>query len=155
MFWPFWSIIWSSFFIKCWSVLRFNRIIKKSCIEICFSFRFVFEILPETSQNWFSLSDPLNTWFWPEPSVLSQRVHNRGQREKERAKSGVEPPLAPPPLLRQNKCDKCGKTARSNKNLQRRRQTRTAHLERRSQLFPKESALYKKLANHRGFRGCS
>ena len=36
--------------------------------------------------------------------------------------------VGPPSLLRQNKCDKCGKTARRNKNLQRHRQMCTAHL---------------------------
>ena len=38
--------------------------------------------------------------------------------------------VGPPPLLRQNKCDKCGKTARRNKNLERHRQMCTAHLGR-------------------------
>ena len=42
--------------------------------------------------------------------------------------SVLDPRVGPPPLLRQNKCDKCGKTARRNKNLERHRQMCTAHL---------------------------
>ena len=131
--------------------------ITKSCIEFCFSFRFVFEIIPKTSQasDFHSSTRSTHDFGYSHRYCRSEHIIVGREKEKERAKSGVEPPLAPPPLLRQNKCDKCGKTARSNKNLQRRRQTRTAHLERRSQLFLRESALYKKLANHIGFRGCS
>ena len=44
--------------------------------------------------------------------------------------SVLDPRVGPPPLLRQNKCDKCGKTARRNKNLERHRQMCTAHLGR-------------------------
>ena len=126
--------------------------ITKSCIEFCFSFRFVFEIIPKTSQasDFHSSTRSTHDFGYSHRYCRSEHIIVGREKEKERAKSGVEPPLAPPPLLRQNKCDKCGKTARSNKNLQRRRQTRTAHLERRSQLFLRESALYKKLANIEG-----
>ena len=104
--------------------------ITKSCIEFCFSFRFVFEIIPKTSQasDFHSSTRSTHDFGYSHRYCRSEHIIVGREKEKERAKSGVEPPLAPPPLLRQNKCDKCGKTAQRNKNLQRHRQMRTAHL---------------------------
>ena len=130
--------------------------ITKSCIEFCFFFRFVFEIIPKTSQASDFHSSTRSTHDFGRSYRYCRRKHIIvGRERKKERRVALNPRWPPPPLLRQNKCDKCGKTARSNKNLQRRRQTRTAHLERRSQLFLRESALYKKPANHIGFRGCS